>query len=62
MSKIIMDYYKNKAYCPFYHDCNEGWHCKEAMTGLIERRASVAGYPILTHVNKPDCFIPKESE
>ena len=48
--------YKDKAFCPYWHDCQKGGECHRAMTDEVVRGSARAKLPISQFAEKPDCW------
>ena len=52
--------YKDRAFCTFWEDCNEGWECERAATNDVWNGAEAEGLPLDVYADKPRCFNQKE--
>lgn len=48
--------YKDKTFCPFYEECEEGTGCHRALTDEVASDAKRFGLPICQFLKKPCCY------
>ncbi len=47
--------YKDRTFCPFYHDCVLAKTCPRPLTPDVEHEAVKVGLPISQYVEPPNC-------
>lgn len=50
--------YKDKTFCSFYKECEDGLECDRALTDDIKKRAFQGGCYISNFIEHPSCFEP----
>jgi hypothetical protein len=54
--------YKDRTFCSYYKECNDGKECSRALTKKVQNNAKKLGLPISQFACKPDCWMEKQNK
>ena len=51
-----MTCFRDRTYCPYYHECQHGYFGTRALTKDVRINAERVNLPICQFTEKPECF------
>lgn len=52
--------YRDRTYCTYYLECQEGETCSRALTEEVRKKSEEIGMPVCRWLEHPSCFVEKQ--